>query len=280
MGKIFDALEKASRQTVLKRSSAAGKQNKIDNERTGKGIVVPFTDPKSPFAAPTIGSNIVVYHNPQSVEAELFKVLKTNLLFPASGKPPKTILVTSAIPGDGKSFVCSNLAVSIAQGIEEYALLIDADIRNPTISRYFGLGPGDGLSEYLSGGTDIAKNFYKISMNKLTILPAGTPPSNPTELLTTQKMKALLDEVAKRYNDRFVIIDSAPPSMAPETAAISKYVDGIVIVVKSGVTPRDAVSELIEQLGKEKILGFVLNHSDQSVKKYYGYGKPYYKSEN
>lgn len=278
MGKIFDALEKASRQSNLNRSSSAGNKNKMDKDRSGNAIVVPFGDPKMPIASRNIDSNLAVYHNPQSVEAELFKVLKTNLLFPSSGKPPKTVLVTSSIPGDGKSFVSANLAVSIAQGIEEHAMLIDADIRNPSIDGCFNLGQAEGLSEYLSSGKDISQYFHKSAVDKLTIVPAGRPPSNPTELLTTHKMKELLSEVALRYEDRYIVIDSAPPSMAPETAAIAKYVDGIIIVVKAGHTPRNAISEVIEQLGKEKILGLVLNHSDQSVKKYYGYGKPYYKT--
>lgn len=92
-------------------------------------------------------------------------------------------------------------------------------------------------------------------------------------------MKALLDEVKNRYEDRYIIIDSAPPSLASETAAIANYVDGILIVVKAGKTPRKEVKEVIEQLGKEKILGVVLNYSDQSSKKYYGYGKSYYRKK-
>jgi protein-tyrosine kinase len=90
-------------------------------------------------------------------------------------------------------------------------------------------------------------------------------------------MKSLISEVSRRYEDRYIIIDSAPPTLASETNAIANYVDGIIIVVRSGKTPRRAVTEVIEQLGKEKILGIVLNHSEQTLKKYYGYGKSYYK---
>jgi Mrp family chromosome partitioning ATPase len=92
-------------------------------------------------------------------------------------------------------------------------------------------------------------------------------------------MKILLEEVKNRYDDRYVIIDSAPPSLAPETAAISKYVDGIILIIKAGITPKKEIDEVIEQLGKEKIFGVVLNYSDQSSKKYYGYGKLYYRKK-
>jgi protein-tyrosine kinase len=272
MGKIFDALEKANRQISKKELPLHEKSKK-----KGSNNVVSFAELKSPMKEPELSSYLVAYHNPQSVESELFKVLRTNLLFPANGKPPKTIMVTSAIPGDGKSMIAANLAISIAQGIEEHVLLIDADIRKPCIGAYFGLDKQPGLSEYLASGSDVSKNLIKTPVHKLTILTAGTPPDNPAELLATQKMKAFLGEVGRRYEDRYVIIDTAPPSVASETAAIANYVDGIVIVIRAGKTPRSAVTEVIEQLGKNKIVGLVLNYSDQSIKKYYGYGKSYYK---
>jgi exopolysaccharide/PEP-CTERM locus tyrosine autokinase len=206
----------------------------------------------------------------------LFKVLRTNLLFPTEGRPPKSILITSAVPGEGKSFVAANLAISIANGVEEHVLLVDADVRRPSIHDFFGLGQTGGLCDYLLTGTNVSKHFIKTPVDKLTILPAGSPPANPVELLTTQKMKALLNEVTRRYEDRFIIIDTAPSSLAPEAAAIANYVDGFIIVVRAGKTPRNAVSEVIEQLGREKVLGIILNHSDQNVKRYYGYGKSYY----
>lgn len=276
MGKIFDALEKATGQAEATKSPVREKSRKKGRRRLSMDNVVPFTHRTYPVTESKLDYNLVVYHEPRSVEAELFKVLRTNLLFPSEGKPPKSILVTSAIPGDGKSLVSSNLAISIAQGVEEHVLLIDADIRKPSINRYFDIGSTEGLSEYLITGKDVSQKFIKTPIEKLTILPAGTPPDNPTELLTTQKMKALIKEVTQRYDDRYIIIDSAPPSLAPETSAIANYVDGILIVVRSGKTPRKVVSEVIEQLGKEKIIGVVLNHSDQAVKKYYGYGKSYY----
>jgi protein-tyrosine kinase len=220
-----------------------------------------------------LDERLITYWAPQSVEAELFKVLRTNLLFPSAGKPPRVILVTSASQADGKSFISSNLAVIIAQGIEEHVLLIDSDIRSPMIHTYFGMNTVGGLSEYLAREEDIAKLMYKTAIPKLSIIPGGKPPLNPAELVTSKKMKALLTEVKERYEDRYTIIDSPPMSIAAETSAIAKYVDGIIMVVRAGKTPRKDVAEAIEQLGREKILGIVLNDSEQSLKKYYGYKK-------
>jgi protein-tyrosine kinase len=275
MGKIFDALEKADGQLVkrgtLRRAKKYAKENQIVNEKV---VALPALNKNA--TSLELDKNLITYHNPQSVEAELFKVLRTNLLFPAEGQPPKVILVTSPLPGDGKSFTSANLAISIAQGVEEHVMLIDCDVRKPTIHSLFGHKQVTGLSDYLAAGPDIAKILLKTPIAKLTLFPAGKPPQNPTELLSSKKMKALLEEVKGRYEDRYIIIDSPPPSMAAETNAIVNYVDGVLIVVKAGKTPQSAVTETIEQIGKEKVLGIVLNHADQSVKKYYGYGKSYY----
>jgi protein-tyrosine kinase len=274
MGKIFEALEKATRHAKSKDASPENGKRKAEGRPQSNGNVVPFANHKTSVLE--FDPALVAYHNPQSVEAELFKVLRTNLLIPVKGRPPKSILITSAMPGEGKSFVAANLAISIARGVEERVLLMDADVRRPSIHRFFGLNQTGGLSDYLVTGTNVSKHFIKTPVDKLTILPAGSPPENPVALLTTHKMKALLHEVSRRYEDRFIIIDSAPSSLASETAAIANYVDGVIIVVRSGETPRKAVAEVIKQLGKEKILGIIMNHSDQTVKKYYGYGKSYY----
>jgi exopolysaccharide/PEP-CTERM locus tyrosine autokinase len=274
MGKIFDALEKSNTQ--------ASKSVPLPHVRTenvsGKGAdrIVPISNSSTLALEHKLDANLITYHAPQSVEAELFKVLRTNLLFPPKGQPPRKILVTSALPSDGKSFISSNLAISIALGIEEYVLLVDGDVRRPTIHSYFGFGKVTGLSEHLSMGIDLSKTLLKSPIPKLTILPAGHPPGNATELLTSKRMKTLLEEVANRYDDRYILIDSPPPSMAAETNAMINIVDGVILVVKAGVTPKNAVNETIEQIGKEKLLGVVLNYTDQSVKKYYGYGRSYY----
>ncbi len=275
MGKIFDALEKADRKKVSTVQLVA-KVPRSRQRQTRAEKVVPLTNTNHDSTASRLDKTLIVYHEPQSVEAELFKVLRTNILFPSKGVPPRTILVTSALPDDGKSFVSANLALSIAQGVEEHVLLIDGDIRKPDIHTRFGFLRTPGLSEYLAKGDNIAKVLLKTLNDKLTLLPAGNPPANPTELMSSKKMKVLIEEVKTRYDDRYIIIDSPPPSMAAETNAIAQYVDGVILVVKADKTPQAAVADTIEQIGKDKILGIVLNQADQSAKKYYGYNKSYY----
>ena len=221
-----------------------------------------------------VDPNLVVYHDPVSVEAEIFKVLRNNILFPKDGVPPPSIMITSAMPGDGKSFIAANLAVSIAQGIEEHVLLMDCDMRRSSIHRTFGFSDNiPGLSEYLSKNKPLSSLLKKTIVEKLTVLPGGQTPNNPAELLSSQRMKDLLDETKSRYKDRFIIVDSPPPQLTAETTALAKYIDGILIVVRSGKTPKPLVESLIEKLGREKIIGVVLNAYHIPASERYGYGQ-------
>jgi len=220
-----------------------------------------------------IDENLVTLLNPQSFEAEQFKILRTNLLFPSSGKSPRTIMVTSAMPDEGKSLISANLAVSIAQSIQEYVLLIDCDIRRPRIHTQFGFGDVPGLSEHLSNGISLSSLLLNTIVNKLSILPGGTPPHNPSELMSSQQMSRLLQEVKYRYSDRFIVIDSPPPKLTAETSALSRQVDAVLLVIEYGRTSREMVLDLINIIGKEKIIGVVFNKMDMRFAHYYGLGK-------
>jgi exopolysaccharide/PEP-CTERM locus tyrosine autokinase len=230
----------------------------------------------SKYARREIERDLVTLMNPQSFEAEQFKILRTNLLFSESGKMPRSVMVTSTMSGEGKSFVAANLAVSVARHVNWNVLLIDCDLRRPNIHRQFGFQNVAGLSEYLSDGADLQPLLLKTGIENLTILPAGKTPDNPSELLSSARMAALLEEAASRYKDRLVILDSPPPTMTAESGALARYVDGILLVVKFGGTPKGSVKELIGKLGRKKILGAVINSFDigssRYRKKYYGAG--------
>ena len=216
---------------------------------------------------------------PQSIEAEQFRQLKNNILFPEKGNPPKSIMITSFSPSEGKSFVAANLAISIAQNIDEYVLLMDCDLRSPSIQPMFGLEDNPGLSEYLSKGKPLSSLLVKTFLDKLTILPAGEIPTNPSELLSSDRMKKLIQEIKLRYSDRYIIFDTPPPHLTSETNAISRQVDGIVIVIKQGTTRKKEVLDLIDVYGKEKILGVVYNYARKRAGYGYGYGKYGYGSK-
>jgi len=231
----------------------------------------------SAAARKRIDPSLVSLVDPDGFEADLFRLLRTRILFPHAGQPPRTILVTSALPEEGKSFVSANLAINMARHVDQHVLLVDCDLRKPSIHARFGFNGVKGLREYLSEGLDLPRLLLKSGVEKLTILPSGDPPQNPSELITSAKMAALIQELRARYHDRYIILDSPPPAMAPETSAISKWVDGILIVVKYGATPMNLVEELMAQLDREKIIGAVINKFSvrefrrYSYSKYYGY---------
>jgi len=224
-----------------------------------------------------LDKNLISLLDPQCFESEQFKILRTNLFVPVSGKAPRSLLVTSVAPGEGKSFVSANLAISVARAIDRHVLLIDCDLRRPTIHSLLGFGKVEGLSDYLTNGTSLTTLLQKTKVPKLTVLPAGKPPHNPAELLSSDRMADLVHEVSERYSDRFIIIDSPPPRLTAETFVLASQVDGIVLVVKYGSTPRDMVAELIAKMGKDRILGCVLNHFDVRTPgyRYRYYGKYY-----
>ena len=217
--------------------------------------------------------NLVTLVNPQSYEAEQFKMLRNTILFPVAGVAPRSILVTGALPGDGKSFVAANLAVSIAMNINTHVLLIDSDLRKPDLYRIFGCGAGPGLSDYLAERRSLDTLLLKTRVEKLTLLPGGPIVPNPSELASSERMSALLAEVKERYQDRLIVIDSPPPGLAAETSFLARQVDGILLVVKYGKTPKEDIEDLMETVGSDKILGVVINYLDMPLSRRYGYGK-------
>jgi capsular exopolysaccharide synthesis family protein len=202
-------------------------------------------------------------------------MLRTKLLVLARERSIRSILVTSAEPLDGKSLVAANLAVSIAQGINDYVLLVDCDIRSPSAHKIFNLNAQAGLHEYLKDGTSVDPFLVGTSQKKLTVLPGGRPPPNPSELLCSIKMRALVEELRSRYDDRFVIFDSPPGQFMAETAFLARMMDGILLVVRHGKTPRRLIDTTLENIGRDKILGVVFNASDECRRDYYYYYRYY-----
>jgi protein-tyrosine kinase len=266
LGKVFDALEKSNKKKDTKTVASDEIQSQIRED-------VERNESISQFDHSRFDKSLVTILDPHSFESEQFKILRANVLFPTSGKPPRMIMVTSAVPGEGKSFIASNLAISIAQNIDEHVLLMDCDLRLPSIHNRFNIEAKIGLSDYLTSDVSLSSLLVKVGVEKLSILPGGKPPENPAELLSSEKMAQLLEEVKKRYEDRYIIIDSAPPQLTAESSALARQVDGIILVINYGKTKRELISDLLETIGKEKIIGIVFNRFNLWSSSYYGYGK-------
>jgi exopolysaccharide/PEP-CTERM locus tyrosine autokinase len=223
---------------------------------------------------------LVTYYDPDSVASEQFRKLRTQLLRLRIPHPPRTILVTSSTAGEGKTFVAANLAAGIAHDFQAYSLLVDCDLRNPSLGKWLGIHNGYGLSDYLVGKKEIPELLIKTEVERLKVLLGGTLQDNPTELIGSARMEALIKELKERYSDRYIILDSTPLLATSEPEVLSKLVDGIIFVVRAGVTPRETVKQAISFLEKDKILGVVLNDlqfkSSGLTNRYFGSGDSYY----
>jgi capsular exopolysaccharide synthesis family protein len=172
---------------------------------------------------------------------------------------------------EGKSFVASNLAVSIARDFDKHVLLVDADVKKPTLHEIFKTESKIGLTDYLMNGHHNLVDLIQTGIrSKLSFLSAGSFHDNSSELLASQKMQQLMKEVKDRYDDRYIIFDS-PPAQISETLALANFVDGVLLVVKAADTAKKLVKKTVAVLGRDKILGVVLNQCDVTPKEYYKY---------
>lgn len=255
MSKIHRALEKAQRERESKKDffsvSELREEEKDENEE-----IKPDLPEK---VCRESDHQLVCFYEPGSLAAEQFRKLRTYLLRSQILGPPKTIMITSATSGEGKTFVSGNLSIGIASQFHVHSLLVDCDLRNPQLAKWFGLQNGKGLSDYLAGDGEISDYLIKTPVEKLNIVPGGRVQENPVELIGTKRMETLVHELKSRYRDHYIILDSTPLLATTEPEVLARLVDGIIIVVRAGVTPRETVKQAIASLEKEKILGFVLN---------------------
>lgn len=205
---------------------------------------------------------------------EQYRSIRAKILLAAEETSKRTILFTSAVPGEGKTLTSVNIAMTIAQGVEEKVLLIDGDLRNPMVHKLFGIIPEKGLSDYLRGEIDYESIVLDTPIDKLKLIPAGSLISNPSELLKSEKMSALIYELKTRYPDRFIIFDSPPIIPTSDPIILSCLLDWTILVVLAGKTPRETVSRALGTYEFRNILGIILNKVDVLPPEYaYGYNK-------
>ena len=233
---------------------------------------------KAPVIVGKEGRAELVSHNmPQSQMSEAFRALRTSLLLSQADHPPQVILMTSALPREGKTTAAVNLAVTLAQ-LGDKTLLVDADLRKPGINRALSLVDGKhaGLSSYLAGvsSLDLITVLHPAITN-LAAIPTGPIPPNPADLLSSRRLTELIAELRTRY--KFVVIDSPPIMAATDAVILSVLVDGVLLVVRSGETPKEAFTRTRDLLAgvKCRMLGVVLNAVDASSPDYY-YSYRYY----
>jgi polysaccharide biosynthesis transport protein len=214
---------------------------------------------------------LITQVRPQSQMAESYRALRTSLLLSNLGAPPKVIMVTSALPQEGKTTTSINCAVVLAQkGIR--VLLIDADLRRPSIHKTLGMGPRSGLSNVLTGSATLEQAITRSPiLPNLNVLPAGTPPPNPAELLASSNMRDVLDDLRRQYDH--IVVDTPPTLSVTDAVVLSPRADAIVLVIRSGHTTKQALRrsrDILTQVNA-KVSGVLLNAVDLSSPDYYYY---------
>ncbi len=210
---------------------------------------------------------------PSSAFAEYFRVIRTRVLYAAKERKARVIFLTSTVPKEGKSFIASNLALSMANGLDRPVLLIDADFRKPSLHTTFGFGATRGLSDFLADQScQLSSVIQGTSFPRLSVLPAGSCPEGSTELLASDVMKVFVEHVKYEDEERYVILDG-PPSEISETLALSKLADGTVLVVRAGYGDKRRTKRTVDGIGANNILGIVLNHTSLKMNDYYHYYK-------
>jgi non-specific protein-tyrosine kinase len=271
MSKLKQALEKAKRDRgELAGADVRGIQSAEPSTATvEEKAAVPQYTPMKPVYTSTkvIQCDADFLHKNRVIsvctrdEADRLKILRTQILNRMSEEGKNTLMITSAKPGEGKTLTAINLAISFSHQFNKTVLLVDGDIKKPTIHKYLGLEDGPGLADCLVEKKMMTDGLVNPGMDRIVVLRGGTPHTNSAELLGSKKMKALLQEMKERYPERFIIFDSTPVLTSADPLVLANLVDGILLVVEAEKTKREDILKVMEMMQNKPIIGTVFNKS-------------------
>lgn len=226
--------------------------------------------PPSPFsqfqALPVLvppQSRIVCITDKESLAAEKFRILSVRLRQLQGWRPIKKVLITSTLPQEGKSMVAANLACALARGKPEKVLLLDGDLRRPSLARLFGLGTPTGICEVLQGDATSLTSIYHLEAADCWIMPAGNTQQNPLELMQSSKLPAVLEQLTAWFD--WIVIDSPPVLPLADTSIWTRQADGVLLVTRQGSSERDQLKRGLEVIEPSKLLGTILNCSNRTA---------------
>jgi protein-tyrosine kinase len=192
-------------------------------------------------------------------EAESYRILRTQILQRTKGTGGNTIMLTSALPGEGKTLTAINLAFTFAREFQHTVLLVDGDLRKQSIHKYLGCGGEKGLIDYLADDVPVSELIIWPGVEKMTIISGGRSYDESAEMLGSLRMKELITDMKVRYPDRYILFDVPPVLAGADALTFAPFVDHVIMVVQAGKTSMDDVQKAIQFIPKEKVLGFVLN---------------------
>ncbi len=214
-------------------------------------------------------SRLVSVTERDSPAAEAFRLLGVRLRHLRRDRPLKKVLITSTAPQEGKSFAATNLACTIASGTRQRVLLLDGDLRRPSLTQIFGLGSIPGVSEWLRGEGNLTSSIRYLEAPAIWILPAGCPPGNPLELIQSAKLGTMMEELTASFD--WIIIDSPPVLPLGDTSVWARLADGILLVTRQGTTEKRKLQRGLDALEPGKVVGALLNSFTGVTEKDYYY---------
>jgi capsular exopolysaccharide synthesis family protein len=264
MSRIFDALRKSEQEVDKHPTSPQPVRQPLDEVPGPQSVAIERVQ-----ISPE--TRVIVHTRPGSLGADRFRLLRTRLTELISKAKRKTLLVTSAVPQDGKSTVALNLATALAEHGKRHVLLLEADFYRPSLCRVLGIRPGPGLAECLRGDADPVAALRRIEPLGCYFLPAGKAVSDPAELVQSGRFSPLVAMFEARFD--WILVDSPPVAPVADLLALRAQAYGCLLVVRAGQTTRETVEEAVRQLGREHVLAIVLNGVeglDRHYSKYYG----------
>jgi protein-tyrosine kinase len=261
MSRVYQALEKVEEERKQKAEEPSLRAFKEKTVLKREVPALEFPEEKAEkLGLPSKEVPPVLIVAPHSFGAEAFRKLKTQI-FLHPGNPPRSILVTSAAPQEGKTLVAVNLAVAISKEIHSHAVLVDGDLRRPSI--HVGKSQSAmGLSNYLSNGVPLSDILMNSEIEKLRVIQAGSSTRKSSELIRSKKMGELLQSLKELGDNTYVVIDSPPIMATADPTLLSTMVDGIILVIRAGYTSRESVQTAIKSIDRQKIIGVIFNQID------------------
>lgn len=260
----MDKLEKALQKARIQREAQLQKQTAEQDSRAR----VADLPPPEPVQSDSVNIHEgymeryhVIAHQPRSREADLFRLLRTQVLQIMQQNGYRTLGITSANYGDGKTTISLNLAFSIAMDLKQTVLLADMDLRKPSVTEYLGIEAPFGISEYFTDNVPISKCLLRSNFDRLNILPAGKRMDRSSEILGSPQIAQLSKELRSRYEDRIIIYDLPPCLAQDDPIAFLPQVEAVLLVVNDGVTRVTELKQSMNLLSGAHVIGTVLNHS-------------------
>lgn len=256
-------------------------------EREAAGVVEPVLNPAAPVAMPT---EQITYSRTRTIQVSpevlrrnrvlsaldvtdpattSYKLLRTQVLQRMKENGWNALAITSPGEGEGKTLTAVNLAISLAREVNHTVLLVDLDLRRPSVHACFGAKPELGLSDYLFKDVPLPEILFNPGVERLVVLPGREPIHNSSEVLSSPKMVRLVEELKTRYPSRMVLFDLPPLLSADDALAFAPYVDAALVVIEDGKTPRDELLQAMGYLRTTRVLGTVLNKASEAVAGYY-----------